>query len=74
MPIELDGLTLYTVEELSEKLSVSVNTIRDYIRSGKLKGRKMGIKWFISSDSLQEYFNRDLPVMPHAYSDEEPEE
>jgi len=76
MPIELDGLTLYTVDELSEKLDVSENTLREYIKGGKLKGRKLGIKWFVSSESLWEYFNKDVSIFPSSsHTDEkEPEE
>ena len=73
MPIELEGLTLYTVDELAEKLDVSENTLREYIRYGKLKGRKLGTKWFVSAESLWEYFNSDVYIVPNATPSEDEE-
>ena len=59
MPIEIDGLTLYTVDEIAEKLDVAENTIRQYIKEGKIKGKKFGVKWFVPSGSIREYFEID---------------
>jgi len=57
MSIDLNGLTLFNVEELATKLDVNENTIRQYLKAGKLQGRKLGKKWFISTDNLRAYFN-----------------
>ena len=46
MPIELVDLKLYTVKELSEKLGVTIPTIREYSKQGKLRGRKTAGKYF----------------------------
>jgi len=59
MPIDLNGIILFTVEELAEKLDVNENTIRQYLKEGKLRGRKLGVKWFVSTDNIREYFNSD---------------
>ena len=59
MPVDIDGLTLYTVDEIAEKLDVAENTIRQYIKDGKLKGKKFGVKWFVPSGAIREYFEID---------------
>ena len=53
---KIGGLTLYNVEELSELLGVQERTIRAYLRDGKLKGRKMARKWYVTEEALREYF------------------
>ena len=45
MSIKLGDLELFTVEELSEKLGVQERTIREYLKAGKLKGKKMARRW-----------------------------
>ncbi len=42
-------------EEVAERLSVSPNTVRAWLREGSLKGVKLGNKiWRISEEELQE--------------------
>jgi excisionase family DNA binding protein len=57
MPIRLENLILYSILELSEKLGVTATTIRAYLKAGKLRGQKMGAQWYVSEDSLREFFN-----------------
>jgi excisionase family DNA binding protein len=56
MPTEFEGLTVYTAEEVAEALDVALNTVRGYLKEGKITGRKLGKKWFIPAESLREYF------------------
>lgn len=57
MPIQLGSLTVYATEELARLLGVNDRTIQDYLRDGKLKGRKIGKRWHVSDDNLREFFN-----------------
>lgn len=59
MAKKIGSLTLYTVDDLHELLGVSKMTIRAYLREGRLKGRKLGVQWYVSEDALKEYFNVD---------------
>ena len=54
MPITIDNQTLYTVEEASDKIGISENTLRIYVREGKLIGKKAGNKWHILESSLKQ--------------------
>ncbi len=56
MPIQIGQLRLYDLEELSEKLQVNVRSLRRWIREGKIKAKKLGVKYYISEQSLNEYF------------------
>ena len=44
MSITLGKVTLFTVEELAERLDIQERTIREYLREGKLQGRKLGCR------------------------------
>lgn len=57
MPKKIGNLVLYSVDELHEHLGLSKLTLRAYLRDGKLKGRKLGVGWYVSEDSLREFFN-----------------
>jgi len=57
MPKQLGDMTLYSVLELSKKLSVSAVTLRKYLKEGKLRGQKFGNRYLVPEDSLKEFFN-----------------
>lgn len=57
MPKQVGNLTLYSVDDLHEQLGLSKMTIRAYLRDGKIRGRKLGVKWYITEEALREYFN-----------------
>jgi len=57
MPITIEDMKLYTVQELSKLLDVTIITLREYIRQGKLRGQKVGGKWIVTYDSLKEFLD-----------------
>lgn len=57
MPKQVGNLTLYSVDDLHEQLGLSKMTIRAYLRDGKIRGRKLGVKWYITEEALREYFD-----------------
>lgn len=50
---------LYTVEQVAEMLSVTSRTIRNYLRSGILKGRKLGGQWRFTEEEIRAMFETD---------------
>jgi len=57
MPVKLGPMLLYTAKEISEILDLTSVTMREYIKDGKIKGQKVGGKWYITEDSLKAFFN-----------------
>ena len=58
MPLKIgDDLVLYDVAELAKLFKVTPLTVKAYIRAAKLRGRKMGKKWYVSETSLSEFFD-----------------
>ncbi|MEX2368164.1 MAG: helix-turn-helix domain-containing protein [Balneolaceae bacterium] len=56
MPKKIGDLKLYSVDDLHEMLGISKMTLRSYLRKGKLKGRKLGVQWFVTEESIRAYF------------------
>lgn len=67
MPIKINDLTLFNLKEISQKFDLSIDTIRSYIKEGRLKGQKFGVQWYVSSRALKEYFSAAFPgaAQPH---------
>ena len=47
-------LDVYTLEELSEQLDMEKQTLRSYIKNGKLKASKIGNKYFVTGKDVME--------------------
>jgi len=55
MSTKIKDLTLYSVSEVSQKLNVTPVTIWKYLKQGRLKGKKVMGKWFISDEGLGKF-------------------
>lgn len=54
---KLDEIHLYTLTELEPILGVTHRTLQTYIKTGRLKGVKIGGKWKVSAETLQRFVN-----------------
>ena len=59
MTIKIDNEIYYTVKELKDLLNLTELTIRNYLRSGRLKGCKPGQFWYISKKDLKLFLEGD---------------
>lgn len=57
MAKQIGNLTLYSVDDLHKQLGLSKMTIRAYLRDGKIRARKLGVKWYVTEEALREYFD-----------------
>lgn len=55
MENKIGSVKLYTLPETANILGTSNQTIYNYLRAGKLTGRKIGNKWKISEDELNRF-------------------
>ena len=51
------GTWLYTLEELSSKLKISIKTLRLYIREGKLGASKVGRRFYVTSRDIRKFLD-----------------
>jgi len=47
--------TVFTAEEIAQKLGLNVNTVYEHLRSGKLPASKPGKSYIITRADLAEY-------------------
>ncbi len=59
--IKIDDDAFYTVKDLAEMTGKNHRTIREWIRSGKMTGRKIGREWIVAGKDLRLYYE----VEPH---------
>ena len=57
MPKQIGDLKLFEVEDLAETLGLHDRTIRKLLREGRLRGRKLGKRWYVTEESLKAYFS-----------------
>ena len=53
----MEAIKVYTLKEVAEILKVTERTLLDYLKQGRLKGNKIGGKWIISHENLQNFIN-----------------
>ena len=59
MPIQVEDITVYNVKEISELLGITQVTIREYIRQGRLRAKKIAGEWRITGDALRDFLSAD---------------
>jgi len=52
-------MKFYTVNEVAEMLSVHPETIRRNLKSGKLKGHKVGKDWRVEESAIRQFLTGD---------------
>lgn len=55
MATEIEGIKFYTIQETAEALNVTPQTIRAYIKKGRLKGQRIGRPILITEKNLKEF-------------------
>ena len=51
----IEGIKLYDLLEISGILGVHFKTAQKYLRTGKIKGQKIGRKWYASDETLKDF-------------------
>ena len=59
--IKLPTATAYTAEEVGKMINRKTDTVRKYVRSGKLKGQKVGNEWYVTDRALTEFITGEKP-------------
>jgi excisionase family DNA binding protein len=55
MATEIEGIKFYTIPETAEALNVTPQTVRAYIKQGKLKGQRIGRPILITENNLKDF-------------------
>jgi len=52
-------IPVYDLKDLSKKLKISVRTLRQYIKIGKLKAKKVGKAYYVTEPNLMAFLDPD---------------
>jgi len=55
MATVIEGIKFYTIPETAQALKVTPQTIRAWIKKGKLKGQRIGRPILITENNLKEF-------------------
>ena len=55
MATVIEGIKFYTIPETAEALNVTPQTIRAWIKQGRLKGQRIGRPILITENNLKEF-------------------
>ena len=58
MPNKLADTTFYSVSEVAHKLNVTTMSVRNYLRHGQIKGKKIMGRWLITEEDLNELMKK----------------
>ncbi len=53
----IGGIKLYEVEDLVRMLKLSRITVQAYLRSGRMKGVKIGKRWHVTEKNLKDFLS-----------------
>ena len=57
MPLEIQGIKFYTVPETAETFKVTPQTVRTWIKTGRLNSIRIGRPILITEDNIREFLN-----------------
>lgn len=55
---------LYTVEDVAQITGLTLRTIRNYLKDGRLKGRRIGVQWRFTAEDIQALFDASAVSSP----------
>ena len=55
MATEIEGITFYTIPETASALKVTPQTVRTWIKKGRIKSQRIGRPILITENNLREF-------------------
>jgi excisionase family DNA binding protein len=53
---KIGSIKVFTIEEIAKKFGITTATVRRYLKSGKLSGQRMGVRWYVSENAIDQFF------------------
>jgi len=58
MPVEIGGMILLSLKEITDEFDITEYALRRYIRIGRISGKKFGRNWYVPEKALKDFFNK----------------
>jgi len=52
---QFGDIKFYDVQEIARIFDMTPQSIRKFIREGRIKGRKVGTRWYVTEEAIREY-------------------
>lgn len=57
MPTTIEGIKFYTIQDTAKALQVTPQTVRAYIKQGRIRSQRIGKPILITENNLKEFLN-----------------
>lgn len=57
--IRPNEIPIYDLKDLSVKLKIGIRTLREYIKGGELKAKKIGKSYYVTEPNLMAFLDTD---------------
>lgn len=64
MPTVIQGITFYRINEIAQALQIDHQTVRAYIKRGKLKAHRIGRPLLVTEEDLKAFIKDFSRVSP----------
>jgi len=52
---QFGDIKFYDVQEIARIFDMTPQSIRKFIREGRIKGRKVGTRWYVTEEAIRDY-------------------
>ena len=53
--VQIGDIRAYDVYEIAKMFDMTPQSIRKFLKQGRIKARKFGTKWYVTEDAMREY-------------------
>ena len=65
---QIGDIRFYDVQEIAKAFDMTPQSIRKFLREGRIKARKFGTRWYVAEEAMREYLlgydnvpNKEVP-------------
>ncbi len=59
MPVVIENIKFYRIPEVADALGVTPQTVRQYIKTGRLKAKRIGRPLLITENNIKEFLGAE---------------
>ena len=53
--IQIGDIKAYDVQEIAKLFDMTPQSIRRFLREGRIKGRQVGTRWYVTEEAIRDY-------------------